>query len=340
MPTYEQAGSYTITLKVEDPRGASDTEQLLITVIDTPENAAPTASIQSPEDGSSYTQGFQIDFMGSGEDLEDGALTGDALEWRSNIDGILGFGSTLSKTNLSTGDHNLTLVATDNQNEATSTSIMLTVEKKPAAITPQEGNGVFTLDLAPASGNQEKRRVTPIQPGDEFSTQICLLQPISNAKSVKIVLEFNPSQVTPVQGKLEGALENWSSPGYFVRANTVEIGGGTFGSALNLTAGEIAQISFSVLNSFDGPTVITLQEVSIGPTADERKVYSPEATIIVGGTLIGDLTGNGVVDFDDFFLFVDVFATESYSGDLNYDGFVDFDDFFIFVDQFGTDARL
>ena len=54
-----------------------------------------------------------------------------------------------------------------------------------------------------------------------------------------------------------------------------------------------------------------------------------------------DFNGNGVVDFDDFFLYVDHFGTTSESPNwdptysLDGDVDVDFDDFFLFVDQFG-----
>lgn len=55
-----------------------------------------------------------------------------------------------------------------------------------------------------------------------------------------------------------------------------------------------------------------------------------------------DLDGDGSVDFDDFFLFADVFGKTAADtdfdpgADLNIDGEVDFDDFFIFADAFGT----
>ena len=61
-------------------------------------------------------------------------------------------------------------------------------------------------------------------------------------------------------------------------------------------------------------------------------------------TLVGDFDGNKVVNFDDFFLFVDRFGetTSSPNFDADFDldgsGSITFDDFFIFVDNFGTSA--
>ncbi|MEW6754821.1 MAG: choice-of-anchor D domain-containing protein, partial [Candidatus Latescibacterota bacterium] len=58
---------------------------------------------------------------------------------------------------------------------------------------------------------------------------------------------------------------------------------------------------------------------------------------------VGDLDGNGEVDFTDFFLFADAFGrppTGSYAaGDLDGDGAIDFSDFFVFADAFGRTCR-
>lgn len=58
-------------------------------------------------------------------------------------------------------------------------------------------------------------------------------------------------------------------------------------------------------------------------------------------TRVGDFNGDGLVDFDDFFLFAAVFGTEKgkpgYDAkyDLDSSGAVEFGDFFIFADRFG-----
>ena len=65
----------------------------------------------------------------------------------------------------------------------------------------------------------------------------------------------------------------------------------------------------------------------------------PADTVTVTPPPASDFSGDGVVDFSDFFQFADVFG-KSVSGDaahfdLNSDGVVDFSDFFIFADAFG-----
>ena len=51
----------------------------------------------------------------------------------------------------------------------------------------------------------------------------------------------------------------------------------------------------------------------------------------------GDFSGDGIVDFADFFLFADAFGTDDPAFDLDQSGMVDFADFFLFADAFGTD---
>jgi len=52
-----------------------------------------------------------------------------------------------------------------------------------------------------------------------------------------------------------------------------------------------------------------------------------------------DFDGNGVVGFDDFFLFASAFGGKDARFDLNRSGVVDFDDFFLFAADFGKQAR-
>jgi len=77
--TYSVAGSYTARLTVSDGRGGSDSTTVAVTA--TSGNTAPSASITAPTDGSTYRDGVAVSLAGSGQDTQDGALTGAALEW-------------------------------------------------------------------------------------------------------------------------------------------------------------------------------------------------------------------------------------------------------------------
>jgi len=80
-------------------------------------NNAPTPTITKPENQSSFTVNDNILFEGLGYDTEDGLLESNSLIWSSSIDGEIGYGKTLTKNNLSTGTHIITLTAHDS-NEA------------------------------------------------------------------------------------------------------------------------------------------------------------------------------------------------------------------------------
>jgi fibronectin type 3 domain-containing protein len=71
-----------------------------------------------------------------------------------------------------------------------------------------------------------------------------------------------------------------------------------------------------------------------GPFSD-----SQQFSAIDPSSLAGDFNGDGAVNFDDFFLFVDFFGQPAEGDAVAYDldggGTVDFNDFFTFVDNFG-----
>ena len=62
---------------------------------------------------------------------------------------------------------------------------------------------------------------------------------------------------------------------------------------------------------------------------------------MVESLLPGDFDADGLVTFDDFFLFADNFGRNSIAPewnpvyDLSGNGSIDFDDFFLFADNFG-----
>ena len=74
--TFLEGGTFTVTLRVTDTSGASDTETLTITV-----GSGPVGTIETPAIGTTWATGDAIAFSGSGTDEEDGALGPEALEW-------------------------------------------------------------------------------------------------------------------------------------------------------------------------------------------------------------------------------------------------------------------
>ena len=143
MPPLTQ-GVHTLTLTATDSMGATGSASVTVSV-NAPNNQPPTATITSPASMQTVFQGTSVTFTGASQDPEDGALTGMALTWSSSLDGMLGTGSPLSTSTLTTGDHTITLVARDSGGNTGTASVVVRV-------LPQNQPPVVTL-TAPASGS-------------------------------------------------------------------------------------------------------------------------------------------------------------------------------------------
>jgi glucose/arabinose dehydrogenase len=75
--TYTQPGSYTATLRVTDPTGASGTSSVTIAAGNTP----PEAVIDTPAADTTWKVGDVISFSGHATDPQNGALPASALTW-------------------------------------------------------------------------------------------------------------------------------------------------------------------------------------------------------------------------------------------------------------------
>ena len=100
------------------------------TSLGAPVNTAPSVSISSPGDGSSFDEGDSISFVGTASDSEDGDLTAN-LSWSSDLDGNLGTGGSFSLSGLSVGTHTVTASVIDSGGLSGSDSVTVTVD--PAA---------------------------------------------------------------------------------------------------------------------------------------------------------------------------------------------------------------
>lgn len=110
---------------------------------------------------------------------------------------------------------------------------------------------------------------------------------------------------SPVSG--DGALGRW-----------------TFAVAASATAHVSSQIALS-----------RVELLSSGQAAADT-LTGAGVTLQITNPLSGDGNGDGVINFDDFFLFADDFGTSTPRSDYNSDGTVDFTDFFLFADFFNT----
>lgn len=83
--------------------------------------------IFSPDNDAHFEVGEEITFTGSARDFQDGKLSGDSLVWTSDQDGQIGTGTTITRDDLSEGEHNITLTATNSLDEEGTMSITITI---------------------------------------------------------------------------------------------------------------------------------------------------------------------------------------------------------------------
>ncbi|MDT8437224.1 MAG: PKD domain-containing protein, partial [Gemmatimonadota bacterium] len=110
----------------------------------------PAATILAPDDGAVFPPGQAIRFEGEGLDVDGVALPPASLAWESSLDGSLGIGTVVTRTDLALGEHVIRLVATDVQGRSDTASISLTVETVPnrppsATISAPADGARFTL---------------------------------------------------------------------------------------------------------------------------------------------------------------------------------------------------
>jgi len=115
------------------------------------ENAVPSASIVSPEDGATLRGAGPHELVGSASDPEDGSLSGAALRWSSNVDGELGTGSSV-RVRLSAGEQRLSLDVTDSGGKQARAQISVTViieDQPPVAAIESPAAGAALEEGAP-----------------------------------------------------------------------------------------------------------------------------------------------------------------------------------------------
>ena len=127
-----------ITFTVIDTEGAEDSDSIELSLVPT---EAPEITILSPLNGSSHNVGTPILFSGLITDA-DTSYEDLSVQWQSSIDGVFAQGLSLDSSgnieiegNLSEGAHIIELIASDPQQNQSSSSISITVSPENTAPT-------------------------------------------------------------------------------------------------------------------------------------------------------------------------------------------------------------
>ena len=145
------ANEARIGVSVSDGTRSSFAETSVFSVV----GHIPEIKIQTPKSGAVFagSKGFLLD--ASGYDIEDGGLSSEAFRWTSNIDGNLGTGEFLvvSASDLTPGDHIITVSATDSEELTAYASVDITINSKnmlPVAnddAVPADMEGTILIDV-------------------------------------------------------------------------------------------------------------------------------------------------------------------------------------------------
>ncbi|MBU4222890.1 MAG: carboxypeptidase regulatory-like domain-containing protein [Euryarchaeota archaeon] len=84
-------------------------------------------TILSPANNSLFVQGEAVTLSALGFDPVDGILKGSAINWTSDIDGLIGSGEVFSTSSLSVGNHKITAEATNSNSDSVNDSVDLQV---------------------------------------------------------------------------------------------------------------------------------------------------------------------------------------------------------------------
>jgi thermitase len=138
-------GQHTITATVTSASGLTVTATITITITDAGGNSPPLLTITAPANNSAFAVGTNITFTGIASDIQDGNVSAN-IEWRSNINGNLGTGASVSTNSLTIGAHMITARVTDSGGLTSARTIRVFITNAGGALPPE-----LTI-LSPANG--------------------------------------------------------------------------------------------------------------------------------------------------------------------------------------------
>ena len=217
-----------------------------------PKNVPSSVVIYTPVEGLVQPAANVVFFDGSAYDADDGALTGSALSWSSDVQGVLGTGEQLVLA-LKPGKHVITLTATDSDGNAITATTTITLAGAPPTLTLTTDQGSTNCLAATIAANAgaEGAALTQVQ----YSAD-------GGATYTSIALNTLPYTFTvPGSGSINLVARAQDASGQTAaESEQVSQGGGCGAAALTVAAG--AGQSIAVGQKFSTPLKVVLTDGS------------------------------------------------------------------------------
>ena len=201
----------------------------------------------------------------------------------------------------------------------------------------------LSLDGDGTAGDQAVTSLD-VSPGSVVSLQV-FGKNIQDAEGFSIRFEYDAAQVLYEGFDSGGVLPNaqvLSVPD--TNPTAIEIWIASFGGKAAADSGLLGRIRFRTTDMFSG-TTLRLVSAELGRGEERERITFDDTNVTLQlAALTADFNGDGIVDLDDFLLFVSQLGfsrgDEGYDAkyDLDEDGVIGFGDFLIFASNFGEEG--
>ena len=242
-------------------------------------NSRPLVAISSPGESQEFESGQLVRLSGSANDAQDGDLGG-SIEWRSNLDGLLGTGEEVF-VNLSNGQHAITATVADSKNSTASDSVSISI------VEPQQNSMPEVTINSPSNGASYVE-----------SQQIVFTGSASDAE------DGNLSNLIEWQSNIDGSLGTGGSVtavlsigNHTITANVTDQENGSASEAIQVIVSEAeanAPPEVVITSPESGSEVQESQQVQLNAQASDEEDGDISGQISWSSSIDGQL-GNGAI---------------------------------------------
>ena len=155
-----EIGRHVVRLTVVDDAGRSASDVVTVDV----RTPYPVLTVLAPRAGAAFATGAAVRFEAAAEDWRGAAIAGDRLVWTSDLDGPLGSGAAITRSDLRKGDHAVTLAAADSDGYTTTVTLTVRIADGPVVtiLAPEDGQTCAFFDEMRFQGSCVDRNGDPI----------------------------------------------------------------------------------------------------------------------------------------------------------------------------------